>query len=247
MPHSPLRILGIIALSVFVGEILVMFILATLPQFPVVLEAVVDSSMLIVIISPALFFFLFLPIIRHVERRKQAENNLRKNRDLLQTIFNGMSDPLLLLDEEMMVKMINTAARDYYHMHDRPVIDQPCYKALMNAERPCEECDVPRTMKENKNLTFERRGLFDPNRAEQVTIYRSDTKPGIPGTTIVRVTDVTEARILEKQVRQRERMASLGLLISGVAHEINNPNNFISFNSLFIPQSIQFKPITNNK
>ena len=47
MPHSPLRTLGIIALSVFVGEILVMFILAALPQFPVVLEAIVDSTMTI--------------------------------------------------------------------------------------------------------------------------------------------------------------------------------------------------------
>ncbi len=230
MPHSPLRTLGIIALSVFVGEILVMFILAALPQFPVVLEAIVDSTMLIVLISPALFFFLFLPIIRHVERRKQAEDGLRKNRDLLQTIFNGMSDPLLLLDAQLRVKMINTAAIHYYNIDHRKILDQPCSKALMGEDRACEECEIPKTIKENKNLTLERKGLFDPNRVEQVAIYRSATKPGRPGTTIIRITDVTEARILEKQVRQRERMASLGLLISGVAHEINNPNNFISFN-----------------
>jgi signal transduction histidine kinase len=41
---------------------------------------------------------------------------------------------------------------------------------------------------------------------------------------------VTDARNLERLMRQRERLASLGLLISGVAHEINNPNTFVLFN-----------------
>lgn len=230
IPHGPMRILGVIALSVFVGEMLVMFILSAMPELPVVLEAVVDSSMLIVVISPALYFFLLLPIIRHVRRREHAEASLRRNRDLLQTVFNGMSDPLILLDEQLRVKMINTAAMDYYSMGDREILEQPCHVALMGEDLPCEECDIPANIKENQNLTFERKGLFDPNRTEQVVMNRSVGTATRPGTTIVRISDVTESRILEKQVQQRERMASLGLLISGVAHEINNPNNFISFN-----------------
>lgn len=228
--RSPMRILGVIALSFFVGEIIVMFILSTMPVLPVVLEAVVASSMLIVVISPTLYFFLFLPIIRQMRRREYTEASLRKNRDLLQTIFNGMSDPLLLLDEQLRVKMINTAAKDYYSMEGREILEQPCHVVLMGEDLPCEECDIPANIKGNKNLTFERKGLFDPNRTEQVVMNRFTETQSRPGATIVRITDVTESRILEKQVQQRERMASLGLLISGVAHEINNPNNFISFN-----------------
>jgi signal transduction histidine kinase len=42
--------------------------------------------------------------------------------------------------------------------------------------------------------------------------------------------DITREKIMERQLIHREKLASLGLLIAGIAHEINNPNNFIVFN-----------------
>jgi len=47
---------------------------------------------------------------------------------------------------------------------------------------------------------------------------------------IFAITDVTESKTLKQRVAQNEKMATLGLLISGISHEINNPNNFIMFN-----------------
>lgn len=55
------------------------------------------------------------------------------------------------------------------------------------------------------------------------------------------INDITELKraeeinqIKQKQLVQADKMASLGILVSGIAHEINNPNNFILLNAKFL-------------
>lgn len=43
------------------------------------------------------------------------------------------------------------------------------------------------------------------------------------GTVVILIEDVTEQRALEAQIIQNDKMASIGQLVSGVAHELNNP------------------------
>src|SRR5208337_2347363 len=68
------------------------------------------------------------------------------------------------------------------------------------------------------------------DRLEQVVVYSVEDESGKKKAAIVRISDITRTKILERQLIQNEKLASLGLLVSGIAHEINNPNSFIAFN-----------------
>ncbi|KMQ52273.1 PAS/PAC sensor signal transduction histidine kinase [Chitinispirillum alkaliphilum] len=70
--------------------------------------------------------------------------------------------------------------------------------------------------------------------SNQTRLYENGKLTGV----LITGTDVTEIRKAqalakrhERQLIQADKMVSLGILVSGVAHEINNPNNFILLNS----------------
>ncbi len=63
----------------------------------------------------------------------------------------------------------------------------------------------------------------------------------IPGTSqrVASFQDMTELKRAEQQMYQADKMAALGQIIAGVAHEINNPNNFIYFNLPILKRYIE--------
>jgi PAS domain S-box-containing protein len=229
-PYTPLRIFLTVAAAVFIGEAVVMLVLALKPPFPSLVEVILDPILLVVLISPVFYYYLFRPLTRQITDLSTIEKRLRRNKNMLQTVFDGITDPLMLLDKELKVKMINQAAADYYGVDQDFVVDLPCYSVFKDLEAPSDACRISRTVSGNDTVEFEREGSLDPSRLEQVTIYRSRTQENEPGAVIIRISDVTEAKKMERQMIQQEKMASLGLLISSIVHEINNPNTMISLN-----------------
>jgi signal transduction histidine kinase len=163
---------------------------------------------------------------KEVAERRLVEEKLLQSKSTLQEVVDGVSDPLILLKNDMTVKMLNKAAADYYGLSGyQDILDYKCHQMLRASAAPCEGCEVPVAISSGKSMVFERKGFMDTKILEQVFLY-----PVKSGDVLLRISDVTEQRLLEKQIIQSEKMASLGTMVSSVAHEINNPINFISFN-----------------
>lgn len=91
----------------------------------------------------------------------------------------------------------------------------------------------------------------DPSPVEHRIIHRDGTTRWIRNTIIVTrhvdgtvrmydglINDITDLKRAQaaaaqrsRELRQSEKMASLGTLVAGIAHEINNPNNFLMLNA----------------
>ncbi len=75
---SPLYHLVIIALSIFSAELLVMFFISLFYPISMVNEAVIDAVLLVILVSPILYIFLFRPLLLHISERKRTEMKLQE-------------------------------------------------------------------------------------------------------------------------------------------------------------------------
>jgi Cu/Ag efflux pump CusA len=78
----------LIALCIFTAEALVMLLMLFIPLHYPVLLALIDATILVIILSPVLYFCLFRPLIKIIQQRKQAEAELRNYRDRLEELVN---------------------------------------------------------------------------------------------------------------------------------------------------------------
>ena len=98
---SPIRLFVIIAATVFLGEVIVMFILAGLPEMPMFVEALADGFMITIIVTPALILFLMRPMVLHINRREIAEEKLRALNELLEHRVDERTAELLSANQHL--------------------------------------------------------------------------------------------------------------------------------------------------
>ncbi len=166
---------------------------------------------------------------RDITLRKVVEQKLEANRNMLQQVFDGIADPLLLLRQDGTILMMNTGAEAYIKTGDNQRGAFAC-SCLNNEAEQCSNCRIISAIANGTREQFERHGVFDQSRIEKIIIDPISKDKDYAGTGIVRISDISADRQMENELIQAAKMISLGTLVSGVAHEINNPNNFIMLN-----------------
>lgn len=161
---------------------------------------------------------------------KQQEHDFSKCQKLLQSLFDAFSEPLLMMDDNMQMIFVNQAAETIAGPQTATVSGTSCHALLCGSCTSCSECPVSRLSKTKQRQSFERERGHHPVFMERVELFPlSIHHNGFEGT-MIRITDLTQHTQLERHLIHYEKMSALGLLVSGIIHEINNPNSFITFN-----------------
>lgn len=125
VPQSPRTMLLIVAVAVFVAESSVMLLLSYLPGRSVWLGAILDATLLLLLITPTIYFFLFRPMVIYIREHKEIEDTLRKNEEeQLKTMVHTSLDGFWITDtqghflkvNDAYCKMIGYSREELLHM-----------------------------------------------------------------------------------------------------------------------------------
>jgi two-component system NtrC family sensor kinase len=116
----------------------------------------------------------------------------------------------------------NKAVIENYQTDHKELMGKKCYEAYYQRSFPCERCPVSATLETRQPASSVLKPL-DGDKTLRIFSYPILDEKRDLVSVIEYVRDITEEQRLQEQLIQSEKLAGIGILASGAAHEINNP------------------------
>ncbi len=165
---------------------------------------------------------------------KRQTNELRLSKNELETVFNGLTHLMTVIDDECYVKDGNRTFYEKYNLTADMLKNAHCKDVNGILGSVCETCLIKETFNKNHTVIKE---VKHKNRIYKVSTYILDQLPQMKRRILVVMEDITDFKLTEQSMLQSTKMAAIGQLAAGIAHEIRTPLGIIRNNCYFIKRS----------
>jgi two-component system NtrC family sensor kinase len=154
------------------------------------------------------------------------------SRNTLRTFFDNIPSCVYVIDRSYTIMIINSRRSERVKKTPQELVGAKCYEILYGNQSPCPLCRVGDAF----NGVPSARSLREWQPKETFIQWEITTVPirenfDQINQAIIFEDDVTEKWLLEANLIESERLASIGQLAANVAHEINNPLSAIIANA----------------
>lgn len=169
-----------------------------------------------------------------ITHKKKLEEKLEKSEGRYRGIFNNIPNPLFVLDAETFeILDCNSSVEPVYGYQGNEIINKD-FLMLFKAEERDHYASLLRESKiinQAKHLAKDGKELF-------VNIRISPSEHLDKKSLLVTTSDITQRLEIEQQLIQSSKMATLGEMATGVAHELNQPLSVINSASDFFMRKV---------
>jgi len=162
-----------------------------------------------------------------ISELRASNLELERKRGEIQAILDGITDTMAVVSLDFQILSVNHVFFEFFE-HKKPV-GAFCYEVFRNREKPCSPCPLMTAREDNRVC----RQMFitqlrGKNRHFEITASPLRNSDGNPCSILLLKRDMTLEKEYQAKYYQAEKMATIGVLAAGVAHEINNPLTGIS-------------------